>query len=78
MIERAYQLADSGECATTTDIRARLAAESYGHGMIIASLGGRGINLDLRRRIAAAPRPQGDSDRAGRAFPLAAGAGSVA
>ena len=63
LIERAYQLADSGECATTTVIRARLAAEGYGHGMIIASMGGRGLNLDLRRRIAAAPAPAPEGKR---------------
>lgn len=54
-VERAYQLAASGECATVGDIRDRLAREGYTN--ITTHLGGRTIALALRKLCAASQSP---------------------
>ena len=46
-VERAYQLAASGECNGVGDIRQRLAREGYSN--VTSHLGGRTIALALRR-----------------------------
>jgi hypothetical protein len=46
-VERAHQLAGSGECACLLDIQARLKAEGYEDYLI--QLYGRAIRLTLRR-----------------------------
>ena len=53
-VERAYQLARSGECATVDDIRARLRAEGFS--LVSGHLSGAMIQRALRGLcIAAAP-----------------------
>jgi hypothetical protein len=50
-IERAYQLASSGECASLADIRKRLTAE--GCQQVTQHLSGRSIQQALRRLLGA-------------------------
>ena len=52
-VERAYQLAGSGECSSMDEIRARLKAE--GCEQVAGHLSGRSIQLALRRLLRAAP-----------------------
>ncbi len=51
-LERAYQLADSGECRTVTEVKKRLQAEGYDR--IADQLYGRVVTNALRDRCAAA------------------------
>lgn len=51
-LERAYQLADSGECRTVTDVKKRLQAEGYDR--IADQLYGRVVTNALRDRCVAA------------------------
>lgn len=53
-IERAYQLAGSGEMLDVLHIKMKLSAEGYHH--IDAHLDGPSIRRELRRLIATAPR----------------------
>ena len=54
-VERAYQLAASGECATVGDIRDRLAREGYSN--VVSHLGGKTIAVALRRLCAESQPP---------------------
>ena len=54
-VERAYQLAKSGECANVTQIKERLKSEGYSD--IAGQLYGSAINGDLRRFCVEARRP---------------------
>jgi hypothetical protein len=49
--ERAYQLAQSGDCATVTDIKAQLKREGYWD--VTGHLHGASINSSLRKLLAA-------------------------
>jgi hypothetical protein len=51
-LERAYQLADSGECRTVTDVKKRLQVEGYER--IADQLYGRMVTSALRDRCTAA------------------------
>ena len=53
-LERAYALAESGECNTVSDIKSRLKAEGYAD--IAGQLYGPTIQRDLRTRCAEAQR----------------------
>jgi hypothetical protein len=48
ILERAYELARSGQCQSVEDIRNRLKAEGYG-GEIQMHISGRSLRADLRR-----------------------------
>jgi hypothetical protein len=50
IVERAYQLASSGEYATVSEIRVRLAREGYSN--VVSHLAGRTIGLALRKLCA--------------------------
>ncbi len=56
-LERAYELARSGECATVSDIRERLKREHFDS--VAGQISGRSLTEDLRRlcrqSMAAAP-----------------------
>jgi len=54
-VERAYQLADSGECAGLGDVRSRLQAEGFSN--IAGHLHGSTIAKALRTRCKAASGP---------------------
>lgn len=54
-VERAYQLARSGECATVSEIKARLRSEGYGD--VAGQLYGPTIQRSLRQLCAAAHEP---------------------
>jgi hypothetical protein len=54
-VERAYQLAASGECASVSDIRDRLAREGYSN--VVSHLGGKTIAVALRRLCAESQPP---------------------
>jgi len=54
-IERAYELAKSGECAGVSDIKARLKAEHFSD--VDGQLYGKTIGADLRKLCDAAARP---------------------
>jgi hypothetical protein len=56
VIERAYQLADSGECNNLTEIRTRLRREGYRHAS--GYLDGVAIRKALTERCKAARKPQ--------------------
>ncbi|HEY0052045.1 MAG TPA: hypothetical protein VGB49_01390 [Caulobacteraceae bacterium] len=58
LIERAYELADSGTVENTTDLRIQLAKEGFGYGMIISTFQGRTLQAAIRKRIAASQRPE--------------------
>jgi hypothetical protein len=51
-VERAYQLARSGQFRTVSEIKIRVRAEGYYDA--VAQLEGRAISADLRRLLAAA------------------------
>jgi hypothetical protein len=51
-VERAVELAESGECATTADIQARLKAEGHEN---VDSILGPWLLRELRRMIGEAP-----------------------
>ena len=48
IVERAFELARSGEFKSTAALRKRLKAEGYGQRAIIDRLAGRGIQTQLR------------------------------
>lgn len=54
-VERAYQLAKSGECATVSEIKARLRSEGYGD--VAGQLYGPTIQRSLRQLCTAAKAP---------------------
>ena len=60
IIERAYQIADSGEVSDILHIKTRLNLEGYFE--IDAHLDGSTIRRDLKRRIAAAQAPHGKTE----------------
>lgn len=62
LIERAYELARSGECLGLSDLRKRLRAEGYGH--IESHLSGLGLRRELTALIEAAS-PGGPVDNRG-------------
>ena len=51
LIERAFQIADSGSVADTTELRKVLQVEGYGSGMMTSTLSGRSIRTQLQTRI---------------------------
>jgi hypothetical protein len=60
VIERAFQLARSGTCASLTDIRMRLQSENYADAQIHTS--GHSIARQLRGLIVAAQAPHALAD----------------
>ena len=54
-IERAYQLARSGECATVSEIKSKLRSEGYGD--VAGQLYGPTIQRSLRQLCTAAQEP---------------------
>ncbi len=56
-LERAYELARSGECASTREVRGRLYAEAFAD--VRAHLHGAAIQADLRRLCQAATASAG-------------------
>jgi len=54
-LERAFQLARSGECASIGQIKERLVSERYHD--VAAQLYGPTLTASLRKLISAAPRP---------------------
>jgi hypothetical protein len=58
ILERAYELARSGQCQGVEDIRNRLKAEGYG-GEIQMQMSGRTLRADLRRLCRQAWKPVG-------------------
>jgi len=54
VLERAYQIADSGVAASTKTLRIALVAEGYGFGEVSAVLNGLAIRRSLKARIAMA------------------------
>ncbi|NBW08186.1 MAG: hypothetical protein EBR82_09185 [Caulobacteraceae bacterium] len=54
VVERAYQIADSGVAASTKILRTALVAEGYGFGEVAAALNGLAIRRSLKARIAMA------------------------
>jgi hypothetical protein len=58
ILERAYELARSGECQGVDDIRARLKTEGYG-AEVQMQMSGRTLRADLRRLCRLAWKPVG-------------------
>ena len=54
VLERAYDLAKSGDCAGVPDIRARLKAEGYPYSDVRDQLYGRTVTMALHRLCLAA------------------------
>jgi len=54
IIERAYQIADSGAVASTRDLRRLLVKEGYPHSQVTGELTGLAIRRSLTTRIAKA------------------------
>lgn len=61
IIERAYQMADSGEAASTKALRQALRSEGYPHSEVAAALTGLAIRRSLTARIARA-KDRDDAD----------------
>ncbi len=65
ILERAYQIADSGTAASTKSLRTVLLAEGYGFGEVAAALHGLAIRRSLKARIHMARSTGDNADASG-------------